>query len=173
MFLKGDIFILLLLLLSLSFFIIMTSSHTEPPPEPPPEEFDPVVALEHETLDECLDEMELCDHAVDVIPEKIYEAPASLAYMVLECYSAVRDTSVAWAARVSEIVVEGYEFELLKSFFKKLEPRKDFLQKAPEGGDESGKIAYAFLQKMKHYFSNEVAEIFRWNGYGLQRQRSQ
>ncbi|HLC71043.1 MAG TPA: hypothetical protein VJI32_03495 [Candidatus Nanoarchaeia archaeon] len=156
----------------------MALSHTKPPIEPPAKEFEPAVALGHETLDECLDEcldeMDLCDHAVDIVtPAETYTAPVSLVYMVAECYSSVRDTSVALAARVSEIVVEGYDFELLKSFFKKLEPRKDFLQKAPEGGDESGKIAYAFLQKMKHYFSHEVAEIFHWNGYELQRQRSQ
>ncbi len=143
----------------------MTSSQTEPPTESPSEEFDPAFAPEYETLDECLDEMKGCNHAVEVIPEKIYEAPPSLAYMVLEGYSAVRNTSVALVARVSEIVVKGYDFELLKSFFKKPEPRKDLLQKAPEGGDESGKIAYAFLQRMKNYFSNEVAKIFRRNGY--------
>ena len=174
MFLNGDIFILLLLLLlSLSFFIIMVSSKTKRPIEPPPEEFKLVVAVERQTLDECLDGMKWCNQAAEAIHEKIYKIPPLLTYAAWQGYSAVRDTSVAVAARVSEIVVEGYDFELLKSFFKKSEPRKDFLQKAPEGGDESGKIAYAFLQKMKHYFSHEVAEIFRWNGYKLQRQRSQ
>src|SRR3989344_5949123 len=141
MFLNGDIFILsLLLLLSLSFFIIMTSSHTEPPPEPPPEEFDPVVALEHETLDECLDEMELCDHATDVIIEKIYEISSLLTYPVQQGYSIIRDTSAAFAAGVSEIA-NGFDFELLKAFFKKPGPKKAPLQIAPDGGDESGKVA--------------------------------
>src|SRR3989344_1667218 len=124
----------------------MASSQTKPPTEPPSEEFEPAVALKHETLDECLDGMKWCDQAAEAIHEKIYKIPPLLTYAVWQGYSTICDTSVAVAARVCEIVVEGYDFELSKLFFKKLEPQKDFLQKAPEGGDESGKVAYAFLQ---------------------------
>ncbi len=147
----------------------MVSSQTEPPTEPPSKEFDPVVAPEYETLDECLDEMDLCNHAVDIVPPtETYATPVSLVYRVAKCYPAFQATSVALAAWISEIVVKWYDFELLKMCFKTPEPRKDFALRAPEGGDESGKVAYVFLQKMKNYFSDEVAEIFRWNGYGLQ-----
>lgn len=158
----------------------MVSSKIKLRLEPPPEEFIIAPAQESGTLDECLKEMKPCDQAVDIVPEEgKYILPALITYAVPGLYSAVQGTaatlsatsaviataSVAVVAYLKETLVKGYDFELLKSFFKKPEPWKDSLQKAPEGGDESGKVAYAFLQKVKNYFSNELAEIFRWNGY--------
>ncbi len=122
-----------------------------------------------ETLEECLDEMELCDHAIDNFPEKEkYESPLPLLYTVLNLYSTLKLKSTAVVTYMRETIAKGYDFELLKAYFKKSDLGKDPLQKAPEGGDDSGKIAYAFLQKIKNYVSNELAEIFRWNGYHTQ-----
>ncbi len=158
----------------------MVSSKTKPPREPPSEESVIAPASEHETLDECLKEMRPCDQAAETVPEEgKYIFPALITYAVPGLYSAIQGTPVALAATsavmatasiavvtyLQETMVKGYDFELLRSFFKKPEPGKEPLQKAPEGGDESGKVAYAFLQKMKNYVSNELAEIFRWNGY--------
>ncbi len=145
----------------------MASSKSKPQIEPPPEELDIALAVEStETLEECLDEMELCDHAIDNFPEEEkYGLPLPLLCTVLNLYSTLKGTSTAVVTYMRETIAKGYDFELLKACFKKPESGRDPLQKAPEGGDDSGKIAYAFLQKMKNYVSNELMEIFRWNGY--------
>ncbi len=142
----------------------MALSTKKPQIEPPPEELS-IAPANAETLEECLDEMELCDHAMDTLPEEQkYEVPSSLTYAALDIYSALRETSTALLTQIWASMMEGYYFEFLKSCFKKPEPVRDPL-KAPEGGDESGKITYAFLQKMKNYLSiHELKELFHWNG---------
>jgi len=151
----------------------MVSSKSKPPPELPTGELELVLTLFEEyalNLEESLRKLKpYSDLANEVLGELMYLPPLNIAnYLVSELGLACKKNSAYFLAQVKESVAGGYDVEWLKACFQKLEPGKDPREKSPEGGDESGKVAHAFLQRMKNYFSDEVAEIFRWNGYELQ-----
>jgi len=99
-----------------------------------------------------------------------YTLPYLIKSNVSGLYSTFRKTSVALATQIREITVRCYDVELLKACFKKPVIEKEPLKVAPEGGDDSGKVLHAYLQRIKSYLSDEAEDILRWSGYKYQNQ---